>query len=226
MAARGITRQQILDTAARLFQQQGYHATGLNQIITEAAAPKGTLYFHFPGGKKQLAAETIIQSADRWGLLIDQALAQAGDLITAAEALTSMLATMLEQSGFRDGCPLATVALDTAGDSDQIRAACARGYQRWIDLIAARLRQYGVPAAQVPALSTFTLSSIEGAILLSRVQHDTAPLHQAARHLITLITSQINGHGDRPSLLSGWQDLVGWQGGQRLGNPQECLPVT
>jgi TetR/AcrR family transcriptional repressor of lmrAB and yxaGH operons len=192
MAAQGITKQQILDTAARLFQQQGYHATGLNQIVTEASAPKGTLYFHFPGGKEQLAAETIIRSADHWGLLIDDALAQADDLTAAAEALTGLLATMLEQSGFRSGCPLATVALDTASDSDQIRAACARGYQHWIEMIAARLRHYGVPAAQVPALATFTLSSIEGAILLARVQHDTAPLHQAAQHLVTLITSHLH----------------------------------
>lgn len=49
-------RDNILRTASRLFRKQGYHATGLNQITAESGAPRGSLYYYFPGGKEELAA--------------------------------------------------------------------------------------------------------------------------------------------------------------------------
>ena len=57
------TRERILHTASGLFQRQGYHATGLNQVLAEGKAPKGSLYFHFPRGKEQLAAEAVTAGA-------------------------------------------------------------------------------------------------------------------------------------------------------------------
>ena len=56
-------RRRMVVTTAKLLQRQGYNGTGLNQIVAEAEAPKGSLYFHFPGGKEQLAAEAIAASA-------------------------------------------------------------------------------------------------------------------------------------------------------------------
>ena len=47
----------MIQTAAGLFRAQGYHATGLNQVLAEGGLPKGSLYFHFPGGKDQLVVE-------------------------------------------------------------------------------------------------------------------------------------------------------------------------
>lgn len=42
------TRKKILDTVEELFYQQGYTATGINQVIAEAGIAKATLYQHFP----------------------------------------------------------------------------------------------------------------------------------------------------------------------------------
>ena len=52
-------RVKAIETAERLFRVQGYAATGLTQIIEESGSPKGSFYFHFPGGKRQLADETL-----------------------------------------------------------------------------------------------------------------------------------------------------------------------
>ena len=49
------TRERMVESATRLFMAQGYAATGLKQIIEEGEAPRGSLYFHFPGGKEELA---------------------------------------------------------------------------------------------------------------------------------------------------------------------------
>src|SRR3982751_5168753 len=53
------TRDQIIETTCDLLELQGYHATGLNKIIKESGSPKGSLYYHFPGGKEELAIEAV-----------------------------------------------------------------------------------------------------------------------------------------------------------------------
>lgn len=50
------TRKKILDTATRLFYQQGYNATGINQIIDEADVSKAGLYQHFRSKEDLLVA--------------------------------------------------------------------------------------------------------------------------------------------------------------------------
>jgi TetR/AcrR family transcriptional regulator, cholesterol catabolism regulator len=43
------SRQEILRTAARLFQQQGYDATSMNDVAAALKLSKGGLYHHFQG---------------------------------------------------------------------------------------------------------------------------------------------------------------------------------
>ena len=70
MPATTNTRQRIVDTSAELLRRQGYVATGVKQIVTEAQAPFGSLYHHFPGGKEQLGAEAIRVSGALYEQLI------------------------------------------------------------------------------------------------------------------------------------------------------------
>ena len=188
MVRRTDTRQRMLDSAAELFHQQGYHATGLNQLVAAGGAPKGSLYFHFPGGKEQLAAEAIRQSGERLAELLAAAVANSPDAATGIENAIEALAVSLRESDFRRGCPLATVALDAAAESDLIREACADGYRSWHALIEAYLAQRG--ADEPAALATIVLASIEGALLLAKTMRDTAPLRAVATHLRATIEKE------------------------------------
>ena len=55
-------REQILQTTCDLMEKQGYHGTGLNEIVKESGAPKGSLYHYFPEGKEQITSEAVLQS--------------------------------------------------------------------------------------------------------------------------------------------------------------------
>jgi TetR/AcrR family transcriptional repressor of lmrAB and yxaGH operons len=171
------TRDRVLRTAASLFRSQGYHATGLNQVLAEGGAPKGSLYFHFPGGKEQLAVEALQLSAEEFAA----ELRQAGSLDEALEVLGKRLV----ESDFRDGCPIATVALDVASDSDPIREACESSYAMWERMIAEFLDRKGVPDVQ--GLATVVLAMIEGALLRARTRRDLAPLQRVGKYLKTLV---------------------------------------
>src|SRR4051794_24575253 len=59
------TRTRMLETTARLLQLRGCPGTGLNEILAESGPPRGSLYFHFPGGKDQLVIEATRLPVDR-----------------------------------------------------------------------------------------------------------------------------------------------------------------
>lgn len=179
MAKRGETRERLLTTAATLFQAQGYHATGLNQVVAEGRAPKGSLYFHFPGGKEQLAAESVALSAAK----VHEWLRDASDVDEALD----LFARQLVASDFKDGCPVATVALDVAGESEQIREACAAAYSSWRHVLVEFLVRQGIHADRAAGLAITVLAAVEGALLLAKTQRDVAPLRQVGADIRVLI---------------------------------------
>ncbi|WP_256860452.1 TetR/AcrR family transcriptional regulator [Bacillus sonorensis] len=73
------SRDKILRTASRLFRKQGYHATGLAQITAESGAPRGSIYYYFPGGKEKLAAEAIKLTGERIKTYISSTLSREAD---------------------------------------------------------------------------------------------------------------------------------------------------
>nr|WP_026197972.1 TetR/AcrR family transcriptional regulator [Sciscionella marina] len=191
MASRGETRAQVLQTASSLFSRQGFHATGVTQVLAEADAPKGSLYFHFPGGKEQLAAEAVSVGAGELGQVIDTLIERAPDPASAITAMADLLVARLEGSDFADGCPIATVALDAGADSTPIRAACRAGYDQWLASIAGYFAGLGVSAETASELALLALSSLEGALLLAKTRRDTAPLHRVADRIAALITQEV-----------------------------------
>ena len=192
MVRRTDTRQRMLDTAADLFQTQGYHATGLTQLTTAGGAPKGSLYFHFPGGKEQLAAEAVRLSGERTGAILEAILRDAPDAPTAVTRAIDALASFLTQSDFQRGCPLATVALDAAAASEPIREACADGYSSWHTIFADYFAAQGLPAERADELATVVLAAIEGGLLLARTRRDLAPLRAVATHLHTTLDREFS----------------------------------
>ncbi|WP_344869111.1 TetR/AcrR family transcriptional regulator [Amycolatopsis ultiminotia] len=182
MVHRTDTRRRMLDSAAELFRTQGYHATGLTQLVSAGKAPKGSLYFHFPGGKEQLAAEAVRLSGEQLGTQLAELAVSAPDPATAVDRIIEALAGSLTESGFSCGCPIATVALE-AGDSEEIRTACDDSYSGWLAGLSAYFTAHGLPEDRATSLATVVLSAIEGALLLARTRRDRAPLQAVATHL-------------------------------------------
>ncbi|MHA6621371.1 TetR/AcrR family transcriptional regulator [Pseudonocardia sp. DLS-67] len=188
MPRRSDTRERVIRTAASLFRAQGYHATGLNQVLAEGGLPKGSLYFHFPGGKEQLAVESLRLSGEELGTGIAAALASTPEPAAALERVLALLGEHLVATDFREGCPVATVALDAAAQSEPIRAACADVYGSWQELVARHLGAAGIPDPD--GLATVLIAAVEGAILLARTQRDVTPLQTVGTRLSALLAPE------------------------------------
>jgi TetR/AcrR family transcriptional regulator, lmrAB and yxaGH operons repressor len=170
------TRARLTATAADLLQRQGYHATGLAQIVEASGAPRGSLYFHFPGGKEELVVAALRDAGAAWRKRIEAAVAGAPDLGAAIVAVCRMHAEELAASNWQLGCPLATVALEASGVSEPVRATCAEHFSGWEASIAARLMAGGVSEDLAQRMATFALATVEGALLLARVQRSPRAL--------------------------------------------------
>lgn len=169
-------RDKLIETMARLMQAQGYRNTGLNQLLAESGAPKGSLYHYFTGGKEALAVAALEHSARQVAERMSLLAATAATPRQALEAVFEAFIGDLEQSGFQKGCPVATVTLEEAAQSPSIQQACARAFELWHGVLAAYLQQQGIDHPDQRAESL--LMALEGALILSRAQRDCAPLRR------------------------------------------------
>jgi TetR/AcrR family transcriptional regulator, lmrAB and yxaGH operons repressor len=185
------TRDQIIAKTCDLLELQGYHATGLNQIIRESGSPKGSLYYHFPGGKEELALEAVNHVGAIVLDRIRENLAAVDDVGEAVEAFVLFVAENAERSGWRQGGPITTIAMETAATNDRLREACAAIYQRWQVAFAERLTAGGVGVERAGRLAALMIASLEGGIILARTSQSKTPLAAVAVELRLLIDGAV-----------------------------------
>ena len=115
------TKERIVDAGATLFRRQGYSATGVKQIVTEAEAPFSSLYHFFPHGKDELAAEVIHSSGQMFQQLVELVFDSSPDVLTGVHNCFAGAAETLRQTDYADACPIATVALEVASTHEPLR---------------------------------------------------------------------------------------------------------
>jgi TetR/AcrR family transcriptional repressor of lmrAB and yxaGH operons len=176
-------RAKIVRAAALLFRRVGFSAAGMNDIVALSGAPKGSLYHYFPGGKEQVAQEALGYAAG----LVTQTLtdlAQKSD--SAAEMLRTyagMLAHWLSGSNFQDGCPVATVLLETANSIPSLSQLGRDIFSAWQAIFVAKLVHDGLSKKRASALASLALSSLEGALVLARVEQQADPIKNVAEEI-------------------------------------------
>lgn len=177
------TRSALIDSTQLLIESRGYFGTGLNQVLADSGAPRGSLYFHFPGGKDELIGEAICRSGEYIDAIMKSI--EAGDASELMTVLLRMLGERLEQSNWNQGCPVATVALETSASNDAIQRACAAAYSGWHKTLRDRLEADGRTDAD--DMAAFLLAVLEGAMLLARTHRSTEPLEAASRVVCNIL---------------------------------------
>jgi TetR/AcrR family transcriptional repressor of lmrAB and yxaGH operons len=175
------TRDQIIETTCDLLELQGYHATGLNQIIKESNTPKGSLYYHFPGGKEELAVEAIRRVG---GIVLERIRHNLAQIEQPAEAIRSFIMNIalgVERSGFRTGGPITTIALETASTSEVLREECQRIYAAWQAAFEQKLLTGNITKERAEDMAAMIIASIEGGVILCRTSQSRKPLERIAQ---------------------------------------------
>ena len=184
-------RNEIVEKTCELLELQGYYATGLNQIIKESGSPKGSLYYYFPGGKEELAAEAVRQAGNVVLERIRSNLASIPDPVAAIRLFILNVALNVELSGFRAGGPITTIAMETASSSEPLREECHRIYSAWQLAFADKLAESGIAPERARRLAVLIIAALEGGIILCRTGRSREPLENTAEEIAILIRSAI-----------------------------------
>lgn len=172
-----------MEATFHLIEQQGYHGTGLNQIIKESGAPKGSLYYYFPNGKEELVAEAIKEYGQSLINRIQSVLIDATDPAEVTQLIFINLAKKMDESQCTKAGSFASVTLETANSSAILQKACKTMYDGCTNAYQEMLQKHGFSKARAVQIASFITSSMEGAIVLCRAKRNSQPLIQAAEEL-------------------------------------------
>lgn len=175
------TRTRLVESAAALFSRRGYAATGVKAVLAEAAAPYGSLYHWFPGGKQELGVAALEHGGARYRELLESVYPQEKDVVDATAASFVTAAEILEASDFDYSCPIATIALEVASSDEPMRQAAAGAFESWLDVLVQRFCAAGMSGATARDIAVEVFSLMEGALLLARTTRTTKPLLVAGR---------------------------------------------
>ncbi|WP_031482938.1 TetR/AcrR family transcriptional regulator [Streptomyces bicolor] len=185
------TRTRIQDAATALFRRNGYSGTGLKRIATEAEAPFGSIYHFFPGGKQQLAEETIRTSGAAYGQLVLALLDSVPDPVESITHAFEAAADDLAATDYADACPIATVALEVASTNEVLRVATADVFAEWVRAGEQWFERWVSDRNRARSLAYSLIMMLEGAFVLSRAARDPEPLRVAGRSVAEMLRTAI-----------------------------------
>lgn len=143
-------RHALIRATSALFRRRGYAGVGLAEILAETGLPKGSLYYHFPGGKEQLAAEATRWAGRKVAELIDASFEGAESFASGSVALCRAIARLSQENGRIMGCPVLSI-LQAGDEKPDLRQIGADVLNDWTARIAAQARRLGSHDPQTDA---------------------------------------------------------------------------
>ncbi|GEN98691.1 TetR family transcriptional regulator [Novosphingobium sediminis] len=183
-------RQSIVDAAVRLFRQRGYAATGLNDLVKESGAPKGSLYHYFPEGKPAIAAAAVEEAGLRVLRTFEEVAARTTTTAELVVEHAHLLAGWMQASGFRDGCPITTILLELAPEDEKVAEAGRNAFAGRLALLRDRLIKDGYDAVSAENLALVCTNAVQGSLVMARIESSCAPIERTAAQLARMLESK------------------------------------
>jgi AcrR family transcriptional regulator len=179
------SRKNMVQSAATLIGAQGLNATSFSDVLAESGAPRGSIYFHFPGGKRELAKDAIHLTSEQ---VLAHMRAHAG--VSPGEVLQHFVALfqhVVEASDGAAGCAVAGVTVDVPASDEELLGAARTAFHSWVTTLAEQLTDVGVAPDRASGIAMAAVASVEGALILCRAEGGRAPLDAVASQLLRLV---------------------------------------
>ena len=184
-----INRENLLNHGVVLLMQQGYHGTGLQEILDAVQIPKGSFYNYF-GSKENFAAEIIGHYIEPYLVQLQTYLNQDdGNAFVALERYLNESIVELEKTKFKGGCLLGNLTGEIGDTSDICRDALQIALGRYRDVW-----EIGFSLAQKEGeiridktareMADLWVNAWQGALLRMKIEQSTEPLKQCYAQLL------------------------------------------
>jgi TetR/AcrR family transcriptional repressor of nem operon len=180
------TRREIIRKAAPIFNQKGYDGAALSDLMRATGLEKGGIYRHFES-KQQLAGEAFDHA---WKMAMDARFEGTQEIPNTVDRLKQIVRNFRDRRAglVPGGCPLLNTAIDSDDGNPQLRAKARRALTWLLDhlqSIAEEGRKRSEVRSDVDSakLATLIASTLEGSLMVSRLQRKDEPLDLACHHL-------------------------------------------
>jgi len=187
------TRQEIIRKAAPLFNQRGYDGAALSALMRATGLEKGGIYRHF-SSKQALAAEAFDYA---WRETLAARIHDLEAISNTVDRLKQLVANFVERRGIiPGGCPLLNTAADADDGNVVLRERARKALRGWrsylISIIRAGIKVREIrPGVDPKKLATLIISSLEGAIMLCRLERSEEALLAVQVHLDSYLETEV-----------------------------------
>jgi TetR/AcrR family transcriptional repressor of nem operon len=187
------TRREIIRKAAPIFNQRGYDGAALSALMKATGLEKGGIYRHFDS-KQQLAAEAFDYA---WQETLLARIRDLDAIPNALDRLKQFVANFAERRGaIPGGCPLLNTAIDADDGNVVLRERARKALHEWrnylISVIAAGIKERDIrPGVDAKKLATLVISSLEGALMVGRLERSEDPLRAVQAHLNSYLETEV-----------------------------------
>ena len=196
------TRQEIIRKAAPIFNRKGYSGAALSDLMRATGLEKGGIYRHFES-KQELAVDAF---AHAWKISLDARFEGTEEISNTVDRLKQIVRNFRDR---RDGlvpggCPLLNTAIDSDDGNPPLRAKARQALSSWVyrlQSIAEEGKRRGEVRSQVDSakLATLIVSTLEGGLMVTRLQRKDDALDSACRHLEEYLESRVRVQKSRRS---------------------------
>lgn len=197
----GDSRDKMIESAASLIGQRGMNATSFADVLADSGAPRGSIYHHFPEGKKQLSECAMRLTSDQ--ILAYMRTSTATTSHAVLRHFTGLFRQVVVASGARAGCAVAGVTIDVTDDENDLLAVARDAFQSWVTLLAAQLESTGVSKTKAHGVAVISIASVEGGLILCRAEGSDEPLRVVEEELLALLSDTEPSEGGDPACWAG-----------------------
>ena len=189
------TRERIVAQAAQLFSRQGYFGSSLSDIMRETGLEKGGIYNHFVS-KEQLALEAFDYAVGLIQRRIKVALSDKRNAVDRLIALISVFQSLVDDPPVAGGCPVLNTAIEADDAEPALRERAFHVMQEWretIHHIVTRGIERGEihPDIDGDTLATLCITSLEGAVMMSKLCNDNVHMYRIVAHLTQYLETSV-----------------------------------
>jgi AcrR family transcriptional regulator len=188
------TREKILREAAALFNQYGYSGSSMSDIMRVTGLQKGGIYNHFKS-KDELALQAFDFAVEGMRKQYLTVLKGKHSAVDRLKAIISIFSNLAENPPIPGGCPLLNTAVESDDTHPALRERVQIAMDGWRALICKIINK-GIAKGEVrenikaDVVATIVISTLEGAVMMSKLYGDAIHLKRVVAHLHEYIDSQ------------------------------------